>query len=358
MMRESKNMWKHLLAGLFTFGIVMTTSVQTSLAASNELNLQLAVISDTHIDTKLKFPKLSDKLKNALTDLNEVAPNYDVIAINGDMTNNGLTDEYDLFQTIFQANKNPNAEEFITIGNHEWLESDNNPSVTDAQLKERFLSKMNVPNLYYDKWIKGYHFITIAGEKSRSTMQAEYGSSEKDSAYISNEQFQWLEKTLKEDSDSNKPIFVFFHQPITNTVYGSEWGAGLEDQKLLALLKKYPRVILFSGHSHYPLNNPESIVQDGITMVNTSAVAYTYTPEDQENYKQSQGYVVNVYDDRVELKAREFSDGTWIRTVTIPIPKKTTETSVPKVSSRDHWYYNVLFNIFPNGSFLRKFLLG
>ncbi|MFJ7726388.1 metallophosphoesterase family protein [Neobacillus sp. NPDC097160] len=296
-----------------------TDQSATQLETENKPAFQLAVISDTHIDTHM--PEVTTKFETALKDLKNIAPEYDAIAVNGDMTNFGLVGEYEIFKSILNANKNPNADKFMVMGNHEWLEKRIIPdtAVTDDELKNRFIDEMGVPGLYYDKWIKGYHFITIAGEKSESTMKAAYGESGRDSAYISDDQYQWLENTLSINAEDNKPIFVFFHQPIKNTVYGSEWGAGLDDQKILALLKKYPQVILFSGHSHYPLDNPKSIYTDGIMMVNTSSVAYTYTPEGGDNYTLSQGYMVNVYDDKVEFKAREFSTGTWIKTVTITI---------------------------------------
>lgn len=305
---------------------VNTNGQETVAQQQDELDiqpeLQVAVISDTHISARNQTAV--NKLETALQDLNTAAPEYDVLAVGGDMTDHGLSSEYDLFNSVLNANMNQSADTFMVMGNHEWMEKKANrkSKVTDRQLIDRFTSKMNVPNLYYDEWIEGYHFITIAGEKSEKTMLAEYkNEDDADSAYISEEQFNWLEDTLAKDADSQKPIFVFFHQPITGTVFGSEWGAGLDDQKILALLKKYPQVILFSGHSHYPLNDPTSIVQDGITMANTSAVAYTYTKGTGKNKSQSQGYVVNIYHDKIELKAREFSTGTWIKTVTVPISK-------------------------------------
>lgn len=329
-------MFKILLStGLFLAGMIEPTGQYVQ--ASTKPNLQVAVISDTHID--LDIPKFTNKFENAMDDLKTVAPSYDVIAVNGDMTDFGRVNEYNVFNSILKAKKIPTAEEFMVIGNHEWLESQLHPSISDEVLKKRFLSKMNVSNLYYDKWIKGYHFITIAGEKSENTMIAEYGASERDSAYISDQQFQWLETTLSMNADSSKPIFVFFHQPISNTVYGSEWSAGLEDKKILALLRKFPQVILFTGHSHYPINEPKSIYQDGITMANTSSVAYTYTPTGKENYTQSQGYLVNVYDNKVEIKAREFSDGTWIKTVTIPLTQRNERLNFGWVNAQGHWYY-------------------
>lgn len=350
-------MLKKIVLNGMVFLVIVSSSFH-KVQATSEANLQLAVISDTHIDTK--FQKTQRKLASALQDLNNIAPEYDVIAVNGDMTNYGLTEEYDLFNSIFQKNKNQNAQEFMAIGNHEWLEHQVNTSITDSELKNRFLTKMNVSNLYYDKWIKGYHFITIAGEKSENTMLIEYGEAERDSAYISDEQFKWLEDALSTNADPSKPIFVFFHQPIEDTVYGSEWSAGLDDKRILRLLKKYPQVILFTGHSHYPLDNPKSIVRDVITMVNTSSVAYTYTPEKEENYTQSQGYLVNVYDDKVEIKAREFSNGTWIRSVTILLPKSTTNQRAEPISYRNHQYNYLSLNyktgwLQSNG---KRYLLG
>jgi 3',5'-cyclic AMP phosphodiesterase CpdA len=325
-------MFKIFLSLWLTLGTSLAPTLNTlKPQPSSSQNLQLAVISDVHIDTTM--PDVSEKFANALKDLNQVAPQLDIIAVNGDLTNFGYVEEYDLFNSIFKSNKSPNAESFIAIGNHEFRDQ----SATEAQLKNRFLTKMNVTNLYYDQWVNGYHFITIAGEKSARTMEEEYGATEKDSAYISDEQYQWLESTLAEDAAADKPIFVFFHQPITNTVYGSEYGAGLDDQKLLSLFKKYPQVILFSGHSHYPLNNEKSILKDGITMVNTSSIAYTYTPEDGDNYQQSQGYVINVYNDKVEIKAREFSNSTWIKTVTIPLSEANdTQQTRPTSLSKDY----------------------
>lgn len=279
-------------------------------------NLQLAVISDTHVSTTVK--RNGVKFQNALEDLKHIAPHYNVLAINGDLTDNGFPAEYDLFNSILSTNMVKNASKFLVIGNHEWKEKNSNSSVTDSQLIQRFLDKEHVPGVYYDKWIKGYHFIALGGEKSAASLKAT-GKSNPDGAFISEKQIQWLEKTLADGAESGKPIFVFLHQPITGTVYGSEWGAGFQDQKILAILKKYPQVILFTGHSHYPLNNEKSIIHDGITMVNTSSVAYTYTPQTSSDDSKSQGLIVNIYHDKIELKAREFDTKSWIKTVTIPL---------------------------------------
>ncbi|MGG3561497.1 metallophosphoesterase [Neobacillus rhizosphaerae] len=296
-------------------------------------NLQMAVMSDVHIDNN----KPNNHFKQALTDLMGVAPDYDAIAIVGDMTNSGLDPDYRLFNQILQTYKNPSAEQLLSMGNHEYFESDldKNSPLTDEMLQARFMNYTNesLPNIYYDKWIKGYHFISLAGELSpRSLLASSPNPQARDWAYISDQQYEWLEQTLAINASSNKPIFVFLHQPITNTVYGSiNWGAGLDSERLLAILQKYPQVILFSGHSHFLLNHPKSIYQDGFTMVNTSSVQYTWY-EGGIVSNLSQGYLVNVYDDRVELMAREFSNDTWIRTVSIPIPYREAPKDITNPS--------------------------
>ncbi|MDN3017765.1 metallophosphoesterase [Paenibacillus sp. BSR1-1] len=321
--------------------IFLSTAVITGLlftpkpaAAFSQPNLQLSVMSDVHINKDMP----SNKFENALNDLNRVAPRYDAIAVVGDFTDAGYEEEYQTFTNLLKTYKNPLAESIISIGNHEYRETIVDPAspVTDDELKARFMHYNGDPitKVYFDKWIKGYHFISLGGELSPKSLSPYEVSNPgaRDWAYISEEQYQWLEQTLPVNAASNKPIFVLLHQPIANTVYGSDrYNAGFDNQRLLAILKKYPQAILISGHTHYLLNHPKSIYQDGFTMVNTSSVASTWY-DGGSVPTLSQGYVINVYDDRVEFKAREFSNGTWIRTETIPIPFKETTKDVSKPS--------------------------
>ncbi|WP_312470614.1 metallophosphoesterase [Neobacillus sp.] len=313
-----------LFAAVLTATCLSPWETSSHVEASEQPTLQMAVMSDVHINQG--YP--NNKFKQALTDLKNIAPGYDTIAVVGDFTDRGFEEDYKAFKQILGENKNPGAEQFITMGNHEYFESnyDKASTVTDEMMQKRFMDYNGDPlsTIYFDKWIKGYHFISLAGELSAKTLSLAYGNipDAKDWAYISEEQYQWFERTLAVEAASNKPIFVFLHQPIANTVYGSDkWNAGFDSKRLLTILKKYPQAILFSGHSHYPLNHPKSIYQDGFTMVNTSSVEYTWN-ENGRIPGFSQGYLVNVYDDRVEMKSREFSDGTWIKSTTIPIPYK------------------------------------
>lgn len=276
--------------------------------------LQIPVLSDIHIEDE----RQRNNLIRALNDYKKIAPGYKAIALVGDITQRGTVSQYDDFMKTLKANINPGAEKIITIGNHEFFERNNNKTnpITDKILTDRFKQKTEMSSVYYDKWVSGYHFITLGSEGPGENYEANM-----DFPILSEEQYKWLEKTLPVKAEAKKPIFVFLHQPIDNTTYGSEfWGANLKDGRLIKILKKYPQVILFSGHTHTVLQHPRTVYQDGFTMVNTGSADYTWYANGAAPEKYSQGLLVDVYDDRVEIKAREFSTGTWINTFTVKVP--------------------------------------
>ncbi|MBQ7596203.1 MAG: hypothetical protein IJU45_06030, partial [Clostridia bacterium] len=73
-----------------------------------------------------------------------------------------------------------------------------------------------------------------------------------------------------EKKAGNKPVFVFQHPHPWGTVYGSSvWG----DPQINVVLNGHKNVVDFSGHSHFPLNDPRSINQASYTSVGCGAMA-------------------------------------------------------------------------------------
>jgi glucan-binding YG repeat protein/predicted phosphodiesterase len=299
------------------FAPLNLTKAEEQVNQEGDLLMQFPVLSDIHIGNKAQ----EERFKRALEDYQSIAYDYDAIAMVGDITNMGVEQQYDDFNRILGAYITPGAEKVITIGNHEYWEGIQSPEGLDVErYMKRFVNKTGMPGVeskvYYDKWINDYHFIAMGSEGF--TRPGDY-----DYALISEEQYNWLETTLAVNADPAKPIFVFLHQAIDDTVYGSEqWGAGFRDTRLEDILKQYPQVILFSGHSHYLINHPRTIYQEGFTMVNTGSVAYGYTELGYPGT--SQGLLVNVYSDRVEIIAREFTNHTQIQTFTVKTPFEQT----------------------------------
>ncbi|WHY76929.1 metallophosphoesterase [Neobacillus sp. WH10] len=318
--------------GAITATALFSTNSKVQASERENPNIQLLVMSDVHVSSDTPDYKFA----NALQDSLDIAPNYDVLSIVGDLTNYGIEKEYDDFNKILNDHVEEEKPKVFAMGNHEYFESFYNKEsvTTDKEMQQRFVDKTKMPGLYYDKWIKGYHFIVLAGEKGYDTLIEENPDVPHafNYAYISDEQYEWFEKTIAENVEKNKPIFVFLHQPIKNTVYGSRWNAGYDEEKLLSIMKKYPQVIYFSGHSHYPIENQKSIIQNGITMVNTGSVKYGYD-DINGNMDTSEGYVVNVFSDKVEFKARDYLNKKWIKTVEIPLAYDKW------VNTKDGWKY-------------------
>ena len=115
-----------------------------------------------------------------------------------------------------------------------------------------------------------------------------------------------------------KTNFRILHQHIKDTVYGSqEWGTK-DSAKINEVLKEYPQVITFSGHSHYPLDDPRSIHQKDFTSVGTSSVSYMEVEGGKVQgtippgaSTLSQGLLVEVDDKEVTINRRDFHTNSW-----------------------------------------------
>jgi 3',5'-cyclic AMP phosphodiesterase CpdA len=316
-LKKLKGRWFALIVISIVVG-VFSWSVQSEEKDGNsgkEPELVFPVISDVHIKKSGTIDM--QKFKEALDQLNEQAPKQDAFAVVGDLTDNGFREEYDRFFSLYDVKKQPKAVSLFAIGNHEYR---NGLSETDAQ--KRFLTETGMKSIYDHKVIKGYHFIILGTEKKLTP------------GYYSEEQIKWLSEQLEqaEKDDPKKPIFVFQHHPVKNTVNSSEWSTKVNRDLLYNTLKKYPQVIHFSGHTHYPLNDPRTIHQKDFTSVGTSSVSYIWTgagylqgelpPGFQNN---SQGLIVEVYKNKVVIKRRDFHKNDW-----------TGEPWVIKLPVKDH----------------------
>ncbi|TFJ92010.1 FIMAH domain-containing protein [Lentibacillus salicampi] len=317
-----KNFIKLLVATILVFSLGMTaypwnTQAEDHSGDSNttleEPNLVFPVISDTQIGRDEGGPERFD---NAMNQLNELAPNQDALVFIGDLTSHGYEEEYDTWSSVFNKHVQPQAEQLIGIGNHEY---DYN-GLTPEGSQQRFFDKTGMESLYYHKTIKDYDFIMM-GEES--------------GYFYSKEQVQWLGDQLKqsEQRDPNKPIFIFLHHGIKDTTYGTEdWYIENDNQRLLReTLKQYPQVVLMAGHTHYPISDPRSVYQKDYTAVNSGSISYMWT---EKGYLQgevpetevSNGLLVKVYDNEVVIKRRNFTGERWVQDPwVIETPVKSNE---------------------------------
>lgn len=210
--------------------------------------------SDTHVSSTgdVTATRLANLFKSAYkyASAHEAYNTVDAMLVAGDLTNAGKPSELKAWKSIADANIKEETTLMTVMGNHEYY---------DGGIAS-YTENMD-PNLDKHIVVNGYHFIGIStrGEDSYPT-----------------EVQNWLREELEKAAadDPEKPIFVFMHHHLENTVYVSRtWNTGFSSQ-IRNILKKYPQVIHFSGHSHGPINNPLTIWQDNFTTVGTGTLAY------------------------------------------------------------------------------------
>ena len=115
----------------------------------------------------------------------------------------------------------------------------------------------------FHRVINGFHFIGV----SASAVEGKH---------YTEEQVQWLDEELAKATAEapEQPVFVFNHEHVLDTVFGSRSNDGWGLDVFTDVLSKYPQVIDISGHSHYPANDPRAIWQGAFTAINDGGLAY------------------------------------------------------------------------------------
>ncbi|WP_281889918.1 hypothetical protein [Paenibacillus sp. YYML68] len=132
----------------------------------------------------------------------------------------------------------------------------------------------------------------------------------------------------KEAMTNGKPFFVFLHQPLPGTVSGSRVCCAqhvAQHEELKRILAAYPQAVIFSGHTHWELKLPHTLVRDSFTMVNSSSVSHVWNDDGQGGERElppeeSEGLFVDVFDDRIEIKGRDFYRQRWIPEARFIVP--------------------------------------
>lgn len=218
--------------------------------------LRFSVASDVHIgdyDSKVREDRLAKMFEVAYGYADNSKTPYkalDAALFAGDLSDGGTKSAQIKFRTVMEKSIREGTTPLLVAGNHDFY---NDKNTALAQFCEVFACEANTHAV-----INGFHFICMSpsdGDHFDSSVQ------------------NWLKEQLEEAAadDPTKPIFVMQHQHVYNTVYGSiTWGVN----DLTSILSKYPQVVDFSGHSHFPLKDPRIIWQGTFTAVGTGTLNY------------------------------------------------------------------------------------
>lgn len=282
-----KTLLNRVLVTLLVLSLLLSSSAQLfgtpALAAdnrdgSNEVyqDMKIGVMSDVHFQAaagctaETTVPIMLEQFK---------ADNVDVVMLTGDIGYACEDIEYEKFWTAWNSvfpDQETAPKLFVISGNHEYDRVVFGKEELQVA-QDRFMNVFGLEEMNQHMVVNGYHFIGLNSED---------GSTDGKYTEVTT---TWLKQQLDIAVADNPsmPIFVTAHQTLPNTTYGSEWGSS-KTAALYEVLKDYPQVVYFAGHSHYASENERSIHQEFFTCVDVTSLNYMSLEDGNHGY-QSQG---------------------------------------------------------------------
>ena len=276
------------------------------------------VLSDVHIG----YETSEDDLKTALTYLTQTEK-VSFVSITGDLTAACADDQLDVYKSIVDEYAGTTPVYAVT-GNHD-TEQYRGSNISDS------IHRYTGQPMYYSMTLGEDVFIFLGNYNGYDTGRL-----------FTREQLQWLYETLEENR--NRRCFVFEHIRPDDTSGNPHdlqsvdiWG-GVEKDVFESLLRHYPNVTMFHGHSHTALalqadvdhaNYDESI---GFRSVHVPALFGT-RELDQYGYRcddigACEGYVVDVYQNGIVIRGLDFNSRKHL-----PIATYFLDTTVQMVTA-------------------------
>ncbi len=284
-------------------------SQRDPLAFTNEFTSEFEVVSDIHIAIKATHLASEDAqtlhtehLNDFLLDLKNINGDKKTPTIVvGDIANSGAKEEWESADSALRSQDSIGSV-YYSLGNHDLYGG------SYSQQIEYFYEYAKKDYVYYKIDIDGYTHLFLGSENSDSSVDA----------WLSKEQLNWLEQTMDEETSKNqtKPVFVYMHQSLYNTVSGSlpgqGWNGVTQDEDLRRIISKYKQIILFNGHSHWTMNSPKNHYKassESAHIFNTASVAYLWDSSNiptGEYLRGSQGYYLKLLKSSVYVLGRDY----------------------------------------------------
>ncbi len=282
---------KDLIATLLTLLMMLSpafNNVGTAYTAErpDELITSFAVVSDIHVETN--NPTSFNNFKSVLEGI-KGGENVDTVVYTGDNVMNGQLLE-NLFFYLGVRGVMPAENNFVVMGNHDigngtgvYIDHKNN-FITNNRL---YLGN-NVGEGYYYRVENGCYMIFLSIEDLTVN-----------TSIMTQQQLDWFSGVLDEAKAQNAPIAVFNHHPIN-------YLDGVPADSLINLCKGYDKLIYVHGHIHDDLGEDNFYNVDGVDCINLPRCTETV------DYAAGDGIVVEVYEDEIVVRGRDFIKGEWI----------------------------------------------
>ena len=256
-----------VLLTLFTtlatfFGIFIMPAAPKDIEDDFVPVMRFVAASDTHVitlgDTGCRRITKMMKQAYALAEQDADYNTVDAVVVAGDLTDDGTMFAYAAYAKTFESVLRDETQllSLAAVDSHDG----NTYSKADSL---GMFTQVTGQEPDYHTVIGGFHFIVVSA------------CVDEDKHYTE-EQIEWLDEQLSiaVADTPDKPVFVFQHEHITDTVFGSYTYEGWGVKYFTEVLNKYPQVVDISGHSHYPSNDPRSIWQGTFTAIGDCGLSY------------------------------------------------------------------------------------
>lgn len=298
-----------LVMSLFIFMPLGSTPETIDKTDAENCLLSATILSDLHMEGT--NPERHKRVGGVLRAAKQA--DTDLLLLLGDNTMNGQIVEtlfaYGLVTRFFNNN-----DVIIAPGNHD-MDTSENTNGTFETLQNRYVTMRNNffgnsgDKVYYSREENGYKFIVLGGE----------GRTEEDGKQIiSDEQLSWLENELSDAKESGKPCFIINHY----LVYGrngwrstADFNITDQNDRLTEILETSGvRTFYFCGHSHYGVSDDSVQTTNNVTYINLPATGNpgNYYPANESCGKDGIGMQMEVYEDSVVLRFRNYLTGEWL----------------------------------------------
>lgn len=304
---------------------------------SGELDYAFGALSDIHYNKYDGYGQGDDAkiaLKKAL-DLFE-SKGVSLVGVAGDVSNDSETDS---FTSFINDIKDYDFDVFTVSGNHDYKAIED--GTWQSIITEAYKNAEGVCDFSPD----GYDFTYISpADENKSDVFIflnqtywDYGSY--DSQLLTKSQLQWFSEMVEKYND--KTIYLFFHSFLAGPKGGANTSVGnirnpggyaykpvfsygsIEERAFRAILKENKNIVFFSGHSHWVFEmdvynedtNFSNFDGEYCYMVHVPSVTAPRTIGENDTQrtslagKESQGWIVSVYDECIVLEAYDIMMG-------------------------------------------------
>ncbi len=253
-------------------------------------------------------PERAMHCRTAIADLSAATAPVDALVIAGDLAENGKRAEKDYLAE--QLNTIPQVRYILPAsGNHDTrLRHIAHSKVKFAAFCKKVNPALDTDRLYYSFDVNGYTFIVLGTTKIMF-----------EETCFDEEEIAFLRRELARGTKDGKPVFVVLHQPLRRThnlphswdYPGDERGAvGPQSDYIRGIMNEFKNVFLLTGHLHrgFSLNTYEEV--GSIHSVNIPSLGMFN--KDSEYGNAGQGFVMEVYPEKVLFRPRDFLSGGFI----------------------------------------------